>query len=146
MPSSVTLKGVLVFCRSNLSDVDFFTLPFLSAQNCAKKIICGGWKDNQCKECCKSNDFLNGPFQASFSFIFVFSIQLTVNKCSIYNFLPMTRFEPWTSGIGSACSINWATTTARWNKCYLLEIFRHLKLFFWGVPFKVNTFSHLPIV
>ena len=27
--------------------------------------------------------FKNGPFQASFFFIFVFSIQLTVNKCSI---------------------------------------------------------------
>ena len=28
----------------------------------------------------------NGPFPASFSFIFVFSIQLTVNKCSIKTF------------------------------------------------------------
>ena len=27
--------------------------------------------------------FLNGPFAASFFFIFIFSIQLTVNKCSI---------------------------------------------------------------
>ena len=29
------------------------------------------------------NVFLNGPFPAPFFFIFVFSIQLTVNKCSI---------------------------------------------------------------
>ena len=29
------------------------------------------------------NGFLNGPFPGSFFFIFVFSIQLTVNKCSI---------------------------------------------------------------
>ena len=28
--------------------------------------------------------FKNGPFPASFFFVFVFSIQLTVNKCSIY--------------------------------------------------------------
>ena len=33
------------------------------------------------------NKIINGPFLASFSFIFVFSIQLTVNKCSIYKFL-----------------------------------------------------------
>ena len=43
-------------------------------------------------------------------FLFVFSIQKTV-KCSIY-FLPMTRFEPWTSWIGSDRSTNWATTIA----------------------------------
>ena len=50
--------------------------------------------------------FFNGPFPASFFFIFVFSIQLTVNK-----FLPMTAFKPRTSGIGSDRSINWATIT-----------------------------------
>ena len=39
-----------------------------------------------------------------FFFIFVFSIQLTVNVR--YKFLPMTGFEPRTSGIGSDCSTN----------------------------------------
>ena len=51
----------------------------------------------------KSSFFLNGPFPAFF-FIFVFSIQLTVNVQ--YKFLPMTGFELRTSGIGSDCSTN----------------------------------------
>ena len=37
-------------------------------------------------------------------FFFVFSIQLTVNVR--YKFLPMTGFEPRTSGIGSDRSTN----------------------------------------
>ena len=32
----------------------------------------------------------------------------------------MTGFEPWTSGIGSNCSTNWATTTAVLNSLLLL--------------------------
>ena len=44
-----------------------------------------------------------------FFFIFVFSIQLTVNVQ--YKFLLMTGFKPQTSGIGSNRSTNWATTT-----------------------------------
>ena len=43
-----------------------------------------------------------------FFFIFVFSKQLTTNK---WNFLPMTGFEPQTSGVGSNHSTNWVTTT-----------------------------------
>ena len=39
-----------------------------------------------------------------FIFIFVFSIQLTVNVQ--YKLLPMTGFEPQTSGIGSDLSTN----------------------------------------
>ena len=39
----------------------------------------------------------NGPFSASFFFIFVFSILLTVNVQ--YKFLPMTGFEQQTSGL-----------------------------------------------
>ena len=71
------------------------------------------------RQACWPLEHHHGPF-ASFLkkwanpglyfFIFVFSIQLTVNVQ--YNFLPMTVFEPRTSGIGSACSTNWATTTA----------------------------------
>ena len=53
----------------------------------------------------------NGPFPASFFFISVFSIQLTINDQ--FNFLPMTGFEPRTSGIGSNHSTNWITTTAQ---------------------------------
>ena len=45
-----------------------------------------------------------------FFFIFVFSIQITVNVQ--YNFLPMTGFEPRTSGVGSNRATYWATTTA----------------------------------
>ena len=46
-----------------------------------------------------------------FFLIFVCSLQLTV-KNVLYISLPMTRFEPWTSGVGSDSSTNWATTTA----------------------------------
>ena len=49
--------------------------------------------------------FFNGSFSASFFFIFVFSMQLTVNKCSIA-ILPMTGFEPQTSGFESNRSTN----------------------------------------
>ena len=52
-----------------------------------------------------------GHSRPLFFFIFVFSIQLTVNVR--YKFLPMTGFEPRTSGIGSDRSTNWATTTAK---------------------------------
>ena len=45
-----------------------------------------------------------------FFFILIFSIQLTANVQ--YKFLPMTWFEPQTSGIGSNRSTNWATTAA----------------------------------
>ena len=43
----------------------------------------------------------------AFFFVFVYSIQLTVNVR--YKFLPMTGFEPRTPGIGSDRSANWAT-------------------------------------
>ena len=36
-----------------------------------------------------------------------------------YNFLPMTGFEPWTSGIRSDRSTNWATTTAHYYYYFL---------------------------
>ena len=45
-----------------------------------------------------------------FFFIFVFSIQLTINVQ--YKFFLMTGFEPRTSGIGSDRFTDWATTTA----------------------------------
>ena len=44
-------------------------------------------------------------------FTFIFCLFNTIKcKCSI-QILPMTEFEPWTSGVGSDCSTNWATTT-----------------------------------
>ena len=36
----------------------------------------------------------------------------TINLIIIFKFLPMTAFEPLTSGIGSDRSTNWAKTTA----------------------------------
>ena len=52
--------------------------------------------------------FLKWTIPGLFFFIFVVSIQLTVNaQCK---FLPMTGFELWTSGIGSYRSTNCATT------------------------------------
>ena len=55
--------------------------------------------------------FLKWAIPGLFLFIFVFSIQLTVNIQ--FNFLPMTGSEPQTYGIGSNRSTNWATTTAQ---------------------------------
>ena len=64
---------------------------------------------------------------------FVFSTQLTVNKCSI-KVLLMTRLEPWISGVGGNCSTNWATTTADcdWHfVCWIWPwLLFHLLLFF----------------
>ena len=62
------------------------------------------------------NDFFKWASRSLFFFIFVFSIQLTVNMQ--YNFLPMTGFEPRTSGVGSNRSTNWVTTTAQVNDFY----------------------------
>ena len=62
-------------------------------------------------------------FPASFFFIFVFSIQLTVNKCTIWSLL-MTGFEPRTSGVRSDCSTNWAITTA--HEAFFLPIVGNL--------------------
>ena len=59
--------------------------------------------------CPLDNFFKNGPFSASFSLFFVFSMQLAVNVQ--YKFLPMSGFKLWTSGIKSDRSTNWATTT-----------------------------------
>ena len=51
--------------------------------------------------------FFNWAILGLFFFIFVFSIQLTVNKCSI-EILPLTGFEV---GVGSDRCTNWATNT-----------------------------------
>ena len=55
-----------------------------------------------------SKSFLkNGPFPASFSLFS--SFQYTVDSKQMFDmnkFLPMTGFEPWTSGIGSNRSTN----------------------------------------
>ena len=51
--------------------------------------------------------YKNGPFQASFSLFS--SFQYTVDNNQTNKVLPMTGFEPWTFGIRSDRSTNWAT-------------------------------------
>ena len=66
---------------------------------------------------CTESFLNNGPFPASFSLFS--SFQFTVDSKQMFNiskFLPMTKFEPWTSGIGSNHSTNWATTTAHMHR------------------------------
>ena len=81
----------------------------------------------------------NGSVSASFLFIFVFSIQFTVNVQ--YKFLPMTGFKPWTSGIGSDCSTNWATTTAHYFFLFLSSVSLLL-----SVPSLPTYSTYLPIL
>ena len=52
------------------------------------------------------------------------SFQYTVDSKQMFNinkFLLMTWFKPQTSGIGSNCSTNWATTTAHKDHFYRLQ-------------------------
>ena len=53
-----------------------------------------------------------GHFRPPFSFIFVCWIQLTVGKMLLFKKSPLPGLKPWTSGVGSDSSANWATTTA----------------------------------
>ena len=65
-----------------------------------------------------------GPFPAFFLYFRLFN---TVDS-KMFNiiFLPMMGFEPQTSGIGSDCSTNWATTTSPTTlELNLLQISRH---------------------
>ena len=55
-----------------------------------------------------------------FFFIFVFSIQLSVNVQ--YTFLPMTGLEQCTSGIRCNHSTNWASTTVQFHS---FSIYKH---------------------
>ena len=64
--------------------------------------------------------FFKWAIPGVFFFIFLFSIHSW--QFNIYNFLPMTGFKPWTSGIVSNCSTNWATTTAH-SQLLLMSIF-----------------------
>ena len=75
--------------------------------------------------------FWNGPFPVSFSLFL--SFQYTVDSIQMFNinkFLPMTGFEPRTSGIGSNCSTNWATTTApvEWNFIWIYTDLKYPKI------------------
>ena len=54
---------------------------------------------------CKNTFLKKWAIPGLFFFIFVFSLQLTVNNVQ-YKSLPMTGFEPWTSGVGSDHSTN----------------------------------------
>ena len=67
------------------------------------------WKENGVAK--HSKGFLNGQFPASFSLFFLF-FSIGDSKYVLYDILMTTGFEPWTSGIGSNRSDNWASTTA----------------------------------
>ena len=69
-------------------------------------------------------------------FLLFSSFQYTVDSIQMFNinnFLPMTGFEPRTSGIRSHRSTNWATTTSRqwkmlhrhFSKCFCLPTFKN---------------------
>ena len=84
--------------------------------------------DGQAIQC-----FLKRAIPGLFLFIFVFSIQLTLNI--MCKFLLMTEVEPRTSGIGSNRFTNWATTTSRntmlllWFQILLVVAYIRLKQF-----------------
>ena len=48
--------------------------------------------------------------------------QLTFGKYVCYKNLPMTGFEPRTSGFGSNHSSNWATTTSHWFNLFVSSV------------------------
>ena len=64
-------------------------------------------------------------------FIFVFSIQQIVNVQD--NFLPMTGWEPRTSGVAIDRSTNWATTTTKDYDTYLICNVQVAESFLWIV-------------
>ena len=72
-------------------------------------------------QCLSTHFFKKWAIPGLFFFIFVFSIQLTVNNVQ-YKCLPMIGFEPLTSGFGNDRSTNWATITAQTREqLYLLR-------------------------
>ena len=78
------------------------------------------------------------PFPASFSLFL--SFQYTVDSKQMFNinkFMPMSGFEPQTSGIGSDRSTNWATTTAHFDLFSTFDI-KHNEN---QTGFAVNIFS-----
>ena len=60
--------------------------------------------------------FKKRPFTASFSLFLSFQYSWQSNVQ--YKFLPMTGFEPRTSGFGTDRSTNWGTTTAQHQKLF----------------------------
>ena len=54
----------------------------------------------------------------------LFCLSTVNSKYVHYKISPMTGFEPWTSGIGSNRSTNWATTTAHYICSFERQIFR----------------------
>ena len=80
----------------------------------------------------------NGLFPASSSLFS--SFQNTVDSKQmffVYKFLPMTGFEPQTSGIGSDRSTNWATTTSQLQNLFITSVpAKQLK-----ITFKINSWG-----
>ena len=65
----------------------------------------------------------NWPFSASFTLFSFFHYTVDSKQMFYTNkLLPMTGFEPRTSGTGSDRSTNWATTTAR-HSCFFVSLF-----------------------
>ena len=86
--------------------------------------------------------FFNWAIPGLFFFIFVFSVQLTVN-IDQYKLLPMTGFETRTSGIRSDHSTNCATTTAILFYSSSLILFLNLWYFYLVLYHSVFTFLYL---
>ena len=67
-----------------------------------------------CFETCNSCDSVGKWAFTSLFFFFFYFCLFTVNSKNLqYKILLMTGFEPQTSGIGSNCSVNWATTATQ---------------------------------
>ena len=63
-----------------------------------------------------------GALPDNFFFIFVSSIPQMTKTTILFKNLSMIGFEPWTSGVGSDHSANWATTTVLWCHSAYFEI------------------------
>ena len=76
----------------------------------------------------------NGPNPASFSLFSSFHCSWEYTNV-LYKSLPMTGFEPQTSGAGSKSSTNWSTTTAQFSLSsfgltFFILLSNHFPLFF----------------
>ena len=88
---------------------------------------------------CHMGFIKNGPFPASFSLYSSFQYTVDSKQMFIMNkFLPMTGFEPRTSGIGSDHSTNWAKTTAQLTRILTLCLIKTLLM--------VDTYLHRQLV
>ena len=85
------------------------------------------WKDKIKEKGLTWKDFLNRLFPASFCLFFRIFNTVDSKHCPTI-FLPMTGFEPRTSGVGSDRTTNWATTAHCLIKWKLLDLHQSLSL------------------